>query len=1719
MSVDLLLPCIRFEVAIYPNNPNRPTDLEAAALYFIGGEGASGTDFSKLEAFLGLGEAVVADMMIRFINRGWITIHSSRVLFLSEKAKYALEGTEDEHGITLTSTEEGRTFSLCYDLIGGGVAVIHKNFLTKKSEDAKAVPRRIQQSATLDNPYGCPLDGFLTDDTTLSENLKAQILKTLQMDRNARRYFQGAFDQQSFHVSILRPGRRPGLDDVWFYRCAFTVHRARDSDDEELPPLLQCVEKRNRQVRRLGELNADRIVELALSARQAGEVRFWKTLKSSIKNAGSRRHIEGDMLTNLREQMRLARKDAEIDDLKDLWDQLKDRVADLVSNRLDFNASRVIPHRDIRSHIATVLSKAKQRIILSSAVIRSSSPELSGRPGDTLSMLAATLEAPKRPRLLIHGVQPGGGLGGRSLSDEVGIGRLVTALGSSNVHLVSNQQNHMLASFLLCDTSSLSLFTDHLFGERPVGALQLQTCAPAALATYLRSLADLPSELHEREETLPGNERAIARAADSDLWSAAPLEVAVVVKEIGALLAELQEPSEQNPARHTATLEDLEHQVTWLGQWIETKSESVELLTGLRIEDAGWRLIMETGNDEPLFIGIAGWNDSRILTELREAIELRLSRQDRHDGKPARTVICLPEQVEFNDIAARFEEDFRPIPTRATLIRAAPRNGARRPVSFIMSSSKALLAQDGLLMFVPNAGRRVKGTQLGVYLRGPRARALAEAFVHLGWPDNVAALAGQDETTAENAYDWQVTKRRKDELRRQAAGWFADGNRGATAARKAIIDGPDKGNWSRIMVEVDGLLRAGADYNPQLSYSLIKAMAIAESKGEISGANARRRLASLAREQGDLMAMVILADHLPDDSAFHDPSVRKLALCLARRHIPTLTTGEMEQLVKNPSNVTLALACLLMLDGLAGDLPHWLPPTTGGQLSAFTNALVGYFRRRPPRPLDLGHITGSFGRNPLDATIDRLRARLSVEVNRTFQEQTASSVRVMHDLLFRTRSSFPADLWHLVEHLWPTLSTQERHKQMKLLLNGSVSDLKVDLVAAARPDTPSLNPEKLSRKYYDQKNEQILKLSGHEPVRLHLGGRYAVKSLEDILKIVYFDIVPEILGNRIDEEIHLTKATQDMKGITQLATSRDERWLLERVLARLNEPEANMELHSPPWLMPCVLPSSSPDWDAMERAYLAFEFRKGTGLKDVTNWFLRDQPRPGNSQADDSNSENDNLLLLHQLLEHLKNETEPTDLSDAHHALTEKLQQIIAKALRLRQTAEGLCGELQIEYSTQLSLYYERHQIADERKALQSSFSGIIDEVNTLTEQTSEALRDNDPISAILVASELHLSLAKMETIHQSVGIFLREKLYKVDSEAAWAEVRRLLDDRAVDAAAVASVRRYLDLRRYFKPGGRTPDSDIRLDIMAQQDVSPRVPADTVEFVRIISRVLSHDDGPADRTSLRRIDKAQPYEIARAVAQFLLPPDCLDLGSISARLEDGVWRVRADHQAITLFTFDMADTVEFLLPVDWNMETRLREEHKKQYVPPVLPKIPGTFQAIGQNGQSLLRKQQVRPILISFFYTEALPGMPTLPWRKLAELARVEVEDRRISVLTILAGQCINSAEALKEWWKGLVQRESFIVRLLGDGGGELPDIISKALLAKFVRNFCLIFRIGVSAISAEQKLSENCISNLSRIWPQAGSEEYDAAAVLALLDCIVGSASNGPQRQLEMKT
>lgn len=1689
MIVDLLLPCVRFQVRLLPGDPGKPTDLEAAALYFIRHwQNSGGTKPSDLEAFLCLGPAVFQDMLVRMVNRGWVTVGQDvpRRLLLSDEAQRTLDMPPEKWNRTLSTLEEGKRFWLCYDLLGGGFAVIPNRFLSKSLDDPHAVPRLSPPDGDQSAPYGIELGSYLHD-----KDEKSRILQALLTDRWARQYVQTARAGGRMDVHILPPGRALDLSDVYFYRCRFDVQRPIDApsrtgsgDDEvDLPPELTCVEQRNRSITRLGELNVDRILECAVHAKdELGDPRFFKLLKKNVGGTSSARIHASDPVDILKSKLETAESEQDFEDAFEIWESFVARIEMLMASQINFAESRTVPAEEMRATIAEIADLAEERIVVSSPRIRLSSAELKTDTDTALSVLAELETGKGSASVLVHGAKGMTALN-HPLSDETAISRIVTALGADQVHVVDRSMDHMRTSFVLADDHSFLLQLEPLLGDRLSRGLLLKLKGDAREGSIGRLSQNLPPGLSERIESMnvrPGTVGATDAARR-------PAEVLASIRDIEHLLERIGHAARANSDRHESLLQDLLLAIDGLADWLAQESDSVEMIVGATIRDRAYAMLGPAGDGIPLLIGLSGQMDIQGAADLLEEVGHRLSRQDLSRIENVSTLICLPDGPSYNLAAELFGSTIGFIKGRCELLRQAPRADRSVPASFVLAPNTALIAQDGLARFVPTAGRKVKGTQLGLHLHGRRARELAASFLASEWPDcNRRFHDGMDTETDPEVWQRAISQIHLEQLRNLASsqGWFADGNLGANRAGEWIraTDGELNATWSSALGDAATLLTQEASDLRAVGHALLKATARAEHEGEIALQGALEMLAGWAEANHRLLQAAILADYLPEQSVYQHPLVRKLALCAARRIEPSLTVDDQSHL-EAPTSAVQSLACLLMLDGVGGGLSGWLayidPGKCGGEEAEFTRALAEYIQQNGPGILDLAHAANEKVTQRLETAVARLKEKaVSDRTRKTVK--LPDQVEKLRDLIFETEGSFPADLYQFIETKWDRLSKDKRGAALQRFLESCHSDLGVDLFAASLPGGQSVDINKLATEYFERKNAQMQRETGEEPVLIHRAGRNMVTSLKTILGLVLHDLIPSVMGSVSKADQDLTKAARTLLVTERLDDRGTSAFLRQLVGERIRRIDATEAIHSPNWEVPNLSNLHDPDWAVLQDAYFKCEFASGTKFHQVVQWLVNADRDAGRNQAVDATETNDALSLLHDLLE-----TAPVDKysqieAGPPEALVTRFQEIVANTSRYIEEASELLSNLSSGVE---------------------SLTTAIKTTETALDVLKEYIADNDVIGAILNAGDLR-SGPRLHLLNcwEQVSAGAREEMEEGKSQAVKLQLRRVLPAR-IKPFELNFAKLYLKLEPIL---GKSVDfnDDLLLDLNDSQ-VSVETSGKR-DFAQIVLDVRS------GKLAHGEIGGQPAPEIARTVLNFFSDLEEVELLP-SAEKDTDVWRITCAHPSIAVFNFGDSPVVTFLLPFTRDAEIDLRARLRSAWSSERNLQL-GQKATVRDTGQSGRRwKDENGEILISLYFNEPPSGISALAWRYLVLIGTMTPKDRRIAVLSDLARQRFSSTQDVQDWWsQGVVDRLSVVRHLLNLPSAPEGDQFSERALVEYLRDLCLILGIHIQRSRTCIELKQTGIFEIAQLLAPVleahpVDENFQLEAVVRMLDKILG--------------
>lgn len=1675
MSVEIYLPCVPFQVVMRPQDPGLPTDLEMAALFFLWHHEPGGIPAEELIEFLGIGTSVTEDLLIRFLNRGWISIDLRPPpprLRITEAAQNALDRPSEAKGRSISSTEEGRSFTLCFDLIGGEFAAIPPGQLVRAMEDRTAVPRGLDERA----PYGQRMNGFVSsgDESDLALR-QARLARALMQDNRARDYLRQAAHRATPHLQIMEPGRPPTLDDVRFYRCDFDVFAVRQAHAEEdvpadtAPLMLRCVGARARQALPLGQFNAEAVYQLAVDAavrETSQDRRLLKCLQGNAARSATSRRPPGNPLDRLREMTRDGLDRGRHNDMLDLVDSVRDWVEALSSGRLDLSSCGLLEDRSTIDTILATAEGAHDYVIVSAPRLRSNSSALTDATGGALSRLArANLE----DRLLVQAVH-GTTTSGITISDESAVKALLTGL-NPRVDVRSPQEAHLKTPLVLADGQSLILLASSLFDEHVSRGLQLRIVGASGRGQLERIADRLPPRL--RDKIAASGRRHAPESAEL------PAEVVATLRDLRDTVADDLGHRDITPERRQEAQADVERQLHFLSDWIETRSETVEALIGTETHDRFWRLMEHAPAHRTLVVGIAGTADRRALVDLEEDIGSRLSRQDADpEISGASTVLVLPAIKDFDEPARRFERLFRSAPERACVLRQSYDKERHPRVSFAMTPNNVLLAHDGLLSYLTSAGRATKGTYVGLALRGTHARAEAARFLAAEWPSAASYLMNSVVESAAWPVPRHVSRNRRDALLRQgrAAAWTNDGNRGATAAWLAFAAGEfGSVGWPALLDDAKAMSN-GLPEERRVGYALTKAAAIAEERGDVKPFGAREALARLALAENNLATLAYLADDLPAAWDLRKPLPQMLAVCLATRQAPPTVAATDYQMLTEPSETLMLLACLLMLDGLGGDLPSWLTETPGEDaLAGFTRQLAATVARSGERLRDLSHATNTLDSEAaaLGAVWGRLRELASRETERPLRPLGIDGpVGTLHIDVFRTEGAFLHDLFAVVLATTDDGPPDFRAAPLRDLLRGKTGDLGVDLLKAGQSDGVTLNPVKLADAYLDRKNDEMAARTGLDLVDFDRRMQFFRTTSRNVLKLLVTGLVPLVLGGASQAEQALTEAA---RRLLDTATDRWSdsaggaeagAWLRERLRLRIQRIDANLDLARPPWALPAEMPVALLRRErdhktclaALRDAFFRVEFPRQVSFSHVVRWFLEQDAMP---QDGPEAQRVPPLETLHRLMDTSLGTVGDSDLQDAELALRHHLSLVLTKQRTKALGAAALAEEIArraplIDLGRspgEPSLETIAAQLAEAAELLQDVVSD------------AEQMLESDTVMAIIAANDLRQTGAEAEQLDA-----LWTTAGQVLNEALAGKLEDFGPKLLPQQPSALDLRRATHLTRLAPVFNRPITLKPELVFRVSERALPLEAHDSArEMVNLVKQAVQGDRA----REVGILEGAAPEDIERAVAEFLsdLPRERL-LPITEAR--KGHWAVTFGHPSMIALGFARAKAIEILIPYD-------------PFSVPSLSAAPGPEPGI------------VR-IALGLFYVPDASSLPWLKWRDLIALADQPARIRRLRVANLLAKQRFATATARVAWWEALGKGAELMMTELIDMVEPLEDPDGGSPWRSTARNLveaCFALNLLTTDDSSGLQVHREGKTRLAEMW---ANEDPDLAAPRGLL-------------------
>lgn len=1668
MQVELYLPCIAFEVSVRPGNSSRPTDLECAALHFIAETETPVSDnVRRLEAFLGVGSAVFQDMLIRMVNRCWVVLITDgerTYLRLSDAAREALD---DESFAGMSALEQGRSFTLCYDLIGGGFAAIPPRFRFRAMADPSAMqPLRERKSDAdyLIRPYRKPLNGFLSS-VGSNDPLAARIMQALQGDRVARGYLreQGGIAPD---LKVLSPGKVLSWSDVEFYRCRFEVYSSGTEAVEGQPiPVLRCTEQRNAAVRRLGLANERAVVEDAFAN---SDKRLFARLRASMSTEVVRGSGSADPLEAMLELVAKA-DSVELEELRQCWEVATERIRSMAESRV--HAVTPLETDGIRKTVAELAAKPGSRLLIASPFIRSASPELSVEPQVMLEQLTDCAATP-----LIRGVT-GTTMGGGAISDQNAIGRLLSALPAARVQIDEQDQDHVRTPYIASDNGCFVWLADAPFAEHgPQTGLRLDFAREHPLQGFNQLLRTLPS----------GHQDWIAQSAavslpDAGDRSPLPPKAYGAIRKIDAELADLVAEDWADAENRARVLKAVKDQLREVDSWMRLESDSAEFITGPDIQQRMATMLGPRGDTVPLVIGVSGPGDLLALADIAELVCARLARQDLANVEGAKLHILIAQEPFAAPALNLFRQRVGGSTPRHEVILQPRPQGYRRLPSFIVGPASALVAHDGIVRFVPTIGRRVKGIQLGVQVLGNVAAGAVAGFLASHWPLAKAALSAV--RSEERVHTAGLSERSRERLieRANREGWFDDGTLGAKAALRATSESDAEDAWEECLDRGISLLEAAGTIaegervlTARLGRAFLKALLLADAADPALTEAARARLAHHAVTNGNLLVATLLADDLPEDDVLRDPAVRTLAYALARQQQTHLTADD-RHAIATPSPALANLCSLLMLDGFGHELIETLraavfdaEPESAPEIDLAV-ALAHYQHDHGSVPVEDFGLETADEEAKIEDAVQAIVARVDSALKKSVT-RLPKQVPYLRNLVFGTRGLFLTELSHFFAQEWPKLGNPFRAKALETLLAKLADDLGFDPYQEVVTNAV-LKIDQRAKSYIEMKNRQMARHHRRELVD-ESRTRPMIASLSLVLTDLTEKIIPALIAATNDSARNLALAVRRFRESVPRDPAPTSAALVRSFLhGRLDGNVARADYVVPAWRFPALSDAHVPDWPGLRRAMLAHEFAPQNDLADVVEWFLGPQ-----GETEYTASGGDRLTRIFDLLEAAGATVDPATRA----RLIERIEGYLSDRI----------GASEVD-SAAARAFAEARGTAPGDEIL-----ALADQLKGLREQIKVALAEGNLQDALLAAAELQDTHVRLRDAWRDASQRVREDLANGRDHKVQAELKALFSERA-EAGKLADAHTWLAMRPLLP-------RRIELESTFQYEVGDgRVPAGTGEDVLALMQILAAmrlgkptalDDGKAvEQAILRFLSRRQPEE-------FECSTTCIN----------DVWRITSTHPAFRALS-PTHRQVELLVPRTYEAESKLRMGWKEAARDAQNETWLRMTRAATQGSPS-----PAHPVLLALFSSNHESAAEVINWRRLALLGKASLFNRRIAILSELGRQTFAAPGSVAQWWQSLSAEGKFaaLAAIVERPHGWHEETVMLSDLVTLSGDACLALGQLRSRNTDSIQLSEAGRRTIALAWSKCTEtgnldRQVDARTLLAAMDELLTQCSN----------
>ena len=1679
---EVLLPCTRFAVRLRPStNPGEPTNLEKAVLFFLRSRRGKGADVEDIREFTNLGAAIVTDMLVDFANRRWIVLNTDRTVTISDSASKKLDSPAGLQ--ELGSTDTGKRMIFCYDLVGGDFTLIERRYLMKNATGNNALPRTVKATGDALSEFGYrfPLDGFTPkymDRTTFKDKVFRAIDKNLWARENLK-----DLDPRASSVDLI-PLNRPSSfsEDLFQYRVAYDIVSSKDN-----PEIFSLAPSRTiigPSEKRLAQKNVDVIPEIARAGADLGDPNFLGYLMSSKKTTSVGAGVPEIASRRLIEIFDAAFDPSDLNNAGEYWIDAKEDFLDTLSNGLDLGESCVIETSSGWDSLASLVSKAEQRLLIVSPIASETSKALRTEKGSLLEATADVITNNPNVCLVVNTLKSDRGVDARNT--------IATRLGSPRLVESDRRLLHLSTPIMAQDANMFIFSTESFFDTRTPSGLVLRSkghegrdsVTDGGSATIHSFVENLPEELQRKlsaecDRTFPEGTPIKPRSR--------PAQVRTLIKEIDGKFDANNAFFEDKDAR-----EELRKQLQWLNDWALEHSESFKILVGADISTHASQIISETAPAQPLIIVATGKADAENIDILPKELRSRANRQTDKGGwekcAPGKTVVAFPagggdKPSVFAHVRNILASDFS-ADKNSELLSLEP---TLSPLGFVANGSAMVIARDSLFGFRPLFLRKNKSLEVGVLLRGKKARELGIEFVTHWFPELASHIPdGENKPLRPPPVGKELAKQIR--MRWQGERWVEDGNRGAFRFRALLVDSNDtKGSIfaddpleARKRFPAPDVKGQLADRQGQeIAYGILKGAALLGSVPVADVSNdARKILAEDWVDEGRYLPGAALADHLPGAHWLKDGLVRKLCVCLTRGIAPNLSADEGDSLGE-PSPAVLIWSSLLMLDGLEGNLPEWLIYVEPGlfdgkkrQLAEFTRALAQFRKARPRSIMDLSHVLGDSDEGKLDIVVRDICDRIDAQ-NRKEKDNKAKSVIALRVELFSIEGSFMAELNRLYRSYdsksdtgvikqnkgWDALTEGERVARIrKLLSDQETGDVGANLLESAEAEHATLSPDRLAQAHWARKHEAMVSRTGYAPVRVNLSGGDTLTTTKHVFRDVITELVPLVLGKRSEADSALEAAARELLDIATDDLAASDFPTLDRLIRRIGQIEASENLREPPWVFPLVTNPAlqAADWVGIAAKVMEREFSPKRGLGDVVNWYLKQAKQMTADEHEMVSGCVEPLVELLDLLEEIREQVAPGEREDLI-ALVETEFEEIAKAVR---------KEVE-DYST--FLHHARLEPL--------SFRETRERIGSTDGKIIEALRDHDLETATLETDEMLKAFYDLRSEFRTLfGAFEKGWEEMHESNDVREVGRSVLRDKKLLKSHLADLPRFLNAYDKYDPKLRS-EKIKQNSRFARRFVTGRADPDAGEvrdsafqMLELISSLIGDETG-------ENIGPRAPKEVIGQVFSFFTSgrPDNL---MATAKFEDGFWILETFHQHLDYLTLDPDNgNLRIWIPTTMAAERKVRR---------------GDI-----NGLAPIRGYA---IVLAVHFPEAVTAYPALTKSDLALASTMPLKDRKLFLMSLRLRAVRNRDGGLRGWWEAEAKNPAafacFFRRILLSGRGHVSfddedPHLCLGRVPTLLARFSLAFELGteIDFDKTQRNLSDRRIFELSKILTEFSDE------------------------------